>query len=58
MTKKNIIHTDEEYIAQGFFPEEVALIREHDVIFNKIVDGEATEEEIERMYGLIRVLGI
>lgn len=56
--KKNIIHTAEEYMAQGFAAEEVPKITRHDILFNKYVDEIITEEEKEEMYNLIDELGL
>ena len=56
--KKNEIKTDEGYIAEGFTLEEVPKIRRHDVLFNKCVDGDITEEEKEEMFTLIDELGL
>lgn len=58
MIKYNTIFTDEEYMAQGFTKEECPKIRRHDILFNKNVDGLATEEEREEMFALIEELKI
>lgn len=54
----NTIFTDEEYMKQGFTKEECPLIREHDILFNLNKDGKATEEQRERMFNLINILGL
>jgi hypothetical protein len=56
--KYNIIYTNEEYMAQGFTAQEVPMIRRHDIIFNKDVDGEATEEEMAELVAIQRALGL
>jgi hypothetical protein len=56
--KFNTINTDSEYMAQGFSKEEIPLIREHDRLFNLYILGCATEEESERMFYLVRELGL
>ena len=50
--KKNTIHTDAEYMAQGFRPYEVPMIRRHDELYNLWVDGTITEEQKEEMFTL------
>ena len=54
----NTIYTDEEYMAQGFTAQEVSMVRRHDIIFNKDVDGEATEEEMTELVAIQRALGL
>ena len=54
--KKNTIHTDAEYMAQGFRPYEIPKIRRHDELFNLWVDGVITEEEKEEMFTLVAEL--
>ena len=56
--KKNEIKINEEYITDGFAIEEVSKIRRHDILFNKCVDEEITEEEKEEMFALIIELGL
>ena len=58
MTRLNTIFSDEEYMAQGFTTEEVPKVREHDILFNKYVMEEITEEEKERMFALVKELGL
>lgn len=58
MTRLNTIFSDEEYKAQGFTTEEVPKVREHDILFNKYVMEEITEEEKERMFALVKELGL
>ena len=53
---KNTIFTSKEYMAQGFTLEEVPYITKHDVIFNKLVDGVASPEEIEEMFKIQEML--
>ena len=48
----NRICTDEEYMAQGFRPYEVPMIRRHDELYNLWVDGTITEEQKEEMFTL------
>lgn len=50
--KKNTIYTDAEYMAQGFRPYEVPMIRRHDELYNLWVDGTITEEQKEEMFTL------
>jgi hypothetical protein len=50
--KKNTIYTDAEYMAQGFRPYEVPMIRRHDELYNMLVDGTITEEQKEEMLTL------
>ena len=57
-THYNTIYTIEEYMEQGFTREEAEMVREHDIIFNKDVDEEATEEERARMFEIIRILDL
>ena len=54
----NTIYTDEEYMAQGFTAQEVPMVKRHDIIFNKDVDGEATEEEMAELVAIQRALGL
>ena len=55
----NVVHTDEEYIAQGFTAEEVPMIRRHDILMNQYKrDGFLTEEEDAELMHLIKVLEI
>lgn len=54
----NKIYSDEEYMKQGFTKEECELVREHDVIFNSVQDGVATEGQRKRMYELANILGL
>lgn len=54
--KKNTIHTDAEYMAQGFRLYEIPKIRRHDELFNLWVDGVITEEEKEEMFTLVAEL--
>ena len=56
--RKNEIKTDEDYIAEGFTYSEVSKIRRHDILFNKCVDEDITEEEREEMFALIDELGL
>lgn len=53
---KNIIHTNEEYMAMGFTAEEVPMIRRHDELFN--MGTSRTEAETEEMFNLIEKLGL
>lgn len=55
---KNTIYTSDEYMAQGFTNEEVPYITKHDIIFNKYVDGIATDEEMEEMFRIQEMLGL
>jgi hypothetical protein len=55
---KNTIYTPNEYMAQGFSKEEVPFITRHDTIFNKMVDGIASEEEQEEMFRIQMMLGL
>ena len=50
--KKNTIYTAAEYMAQGFRPYEVPMIRRHDELYNLWVDGTITEEQKEEMFTL------
>lgn len=54
----NIVHTIEEYMAQGFTAEEAPKMRRHDILFNKNQEGLATEEEREEMFSIIEELGL
>ncbi len=47
----NKIYSDEEYIKQGFKPDEVADVRRSDILFNK--RDEWTEEEHDEYYRLV-----
>ena len=58
MTRLNTIFSDEEYKAQSCTTEEVPKVREHDILFNKYVMEEITEEEKERMFALVKELGL
>ena len=55
---KNKIYSFSEYVAQGFSAEEVPFITRHDVLFNKSIDGLATDEEIDEMYQIQKMLGL
>jgi hypothetical protein len=55
----NVVHTDEEYIAQGFTKEECPMIRRHDILMNQYKRlGFLTEEEDAELMHLIKVLKI
>lgn len=54
----NEVCTTEEYIKEGFTIEEVALIREHDILYNtNYIIGLSDKEKI-RLYDLIDILKI
>jgi hypothetical protein len=55
---KNTVETIGGYIAQGFTAEEAVQMREHDILFNKLVDGEITPAEKERMFAIVKDLDI
>lgn len=54
----NTIYTIEEYMAQGFTQEEAPLVREHDTLYNRYVTEGLTEEEKDRMFDLVVMLGL
>lgn len=54
----NTIYTIEEYMKQGFTEEEAMKMKRHDIIFNKYLDGEATDAEMEELYSIQRELNI
>lgn len=58
MITLNKIYTNEEYMKQGFSVEEVPLIREHDLLFNKWQLEGLTEAEDERIDYLVKVLDL
>lgn len=58
MKNYNVITTVEEHMKWGFTREEAEKSLRHDIIFNKMQDGLATEEEIKEMYAIIDELGL
>lgn len=52
----NTIYTDKEYMNQGFSKEECPLIREHDLLMNRLET--LTTEERERVMYLSSILGL
>lgn len=54
----NRIKTNEEYLAEGFLAEEVELVRESDLLFNKSQLEKLTEEEVTRYNYLVNLLGL
>lgn len=54
----NTIYTNEEYMAQGFTAQEVPMIREHDILFNKYQLGKVGEKALERIEELANILGL
>lgn len=58
MTQYNTVYTVEQYMEQGFTAEEAMKAQRHDVIFNKYIDGIATEEEMAELYIIQKELGL
>jgi len=58
MAQYNTVETIEGYIAQGFTREEAFKAQRHDILFNKMIDGEIEEEEKEEMYDIAEELGL
>lgn len=56
MMATNTIYSDDEYIAQGFRPDEVEDVRRSDILFNKRQDW--TPEEQEEYRRLVAKLGL
>ena len=56
MMATNTIYSDEEYISQGFRPDEVEDVRRSDILFNK--RQEWTAEEQEEYHRLVKKLGL
>ena len=54
----NVIYSIEGYMGQGFTREEAEKVMRHDIIFNKYLDGEATEAEMEELYAIQREVGL
>lgn len=54
----NTIYTDKEYMEQGFTVQEVPMIREHDILFNKYQMGEVGDEVLKRIEELANILGL
>lgn len=54
--QKNTVDTIGGYIAQGFTAEEAVKARQHDILFNKWVDWEATAKEIAEMEAIVEEL--
>lgn len=54
--RPNTIHTDKEYMAQGFTAEEIPMIRRHDELYNMANDK--TIEQWEEMFALVEELGL
>ena len=55
---KNKIYTASEYMSQGFTSDEVPYITRHDIIYNKSIDGLASDDEVEEMYKIQAMLGL
>lgn len=55
----NTVYTVEEYMSKyNYTREEAQKEQRHDIIFNKYVDGEATEEEMNELYAIQKELGL
>ena len=55
---KSALKTDEEYEKQGFKNEEISLIKEYEILYGLDECSYLTEEERERMFALIEILGL
>lgn len=59
MKNYNTIYSIEQYMTYWNLTEEDAeKMQKHDIIFNKMQDGTATEEEIQKMYDIVNELGL
>ena len=59
MKNYNTIYTIEEYMANwDLTKKEAEKMQKHDIIFNKMQSGTATEEEIQEMYDIVNELGL
>lgn len=54
----NELHTTEVYLKYGFTTEEVALVREHDILFNINYIIGLSDTDMNRLYDLIDTLKI
>ena len=59
MKNYNTIYSIEQYMTYWNLTEEEAeKMQKHDIIFNKMQSGTATEEEIQEMYDIVNELGL
>lgn len=48
--EKNEVYTIGQYIAMGYSAEEAPVIREHDILWNRHIDGVITIQEANRLH--------
>ena len=59
MKNYNTIYSIEQYMTYWNLTEKKKKkMQKHDIIFNKMQSGTATEEEIQEMYDIVNELGL
>lgn len=48
--EKNEVYTIGQYIAMGYTAEEAPIVREHDILWNRHIDGVITIQEANRLH--------
>ena len=56
--KEQEVYTIGQYIMDGYTPDEAVKIRNHDIIWNRWVNGQATPNEIAQMEAIAEELGL
>lgn len=52
------VYTIGQYIMDGYTPDEAVKVRNHDIIWNRWVNGQATPNEIAQMEAIAEELGL
>jgi hypothetical protein len=52
------VYTIGQYIMDGYTPDEAVKVRNHDIIWNRWVNGQATPNEIAQMDAIAEELGL
>jgi len=47
--KKNEVYTIGQYVEMGYSAEEAPIVREHDILWNRYIEGEITIQEADRL---------
>lgn len=56
--KEQEVYTIGQYMMDGFTAEEAVKVRNHDIIWNRWVNGQATPNEIAQMEAIAEELGL
>lgn len=56
--KEQEVYTIGQYIMDGYTPDEAVKVRNHDIIWNRWVNGQATPNEIAQMEAIAEELGL